>query len=112
MSIALTFVDKNLLESPIVGSDGAVHYTTSTTHGVLHRKVTTIMAASGLVGTINWRDESFVINGVQRGWDSLRSRSGGIFSSCAFQFASRPIKNLYQGTRMELGEPTIQLEVS
>lgn len=82
MSLALTFVDQNLLDSPLVGGEGAVHYTTSTTSGFRGRKVTTIMAASGLVGVINWREKKFVINGVQREWDDLKSRSGGIFSSC------------------------------
>ncbi|KAJ7784865.1 hypothetical protein DFH07DRAFT_947935 [Mycena maculata] len=89
MSIALTFVDKDLLKSALVGPDGAVHYTTNTTSGVLGdtnrgflgRKETTITAANGLVGLIDWREKRFVINGVWRGVHGLRSRSGGIFSS-------------------------------
>lgn len=81
MSIALTFVDKQLLRTALVGAEGAVHYTTSTTSGFLGRKVTTINAASGLVGVINWREKTFNINGVQREWDDLKSRTGGIFSS-------------------------------
>lgn len=81
MSIALTFIDKDLLKSTLVGAEGAVQYTTSTTSGFRGRKVTTITAASGLVGTINWRAKTFDINGVERGWHDLKSKSGGIFSS-------------------------------
>ncbi|KAJ6584331.1 hypothetical protein B0H19DRAFT_385046 [Mycena capillaripes] len=69
----LTFVDKKLVDSPLVGPDGAVYYTTTTTHGFRGRKITTIMAGSGLVGAINWRDKTFTINGVQRKWSDLRS---------------------------------------
>jgi hypothetical protein len=82
MAIALTFVDKKLLDTAVVGPDGGVRYTTTTTSGFRGRKITTISAASGLTGYINWREHVFVINGVQREWDSLKSRSGGIFSSC------------------------------
>ncbi|KAJ7478540.1 hypothetical protein FB451DRAFT_1242202 [Mycena latifolia] len=93
MSIALTFSDKELLASPVMGPDGAVHYTTSTTQGLLGRKITTIMAASGLVGIINWRDKTFTLNGVERKWDELKSRSDGIFSSeREWNWANRPYK--------------------
>lgn len=80
MSTALTFVEKKLLESPVI-ADGTVHYTTSTTTGFRGRKITTITAASGLVGMINWREKTFVINGVQRKWDDLKRHSAGILHS-------------------------------
>ncbi|KAJ7676184.1 hypothetical protein B0H17DRAFT_1238342 [Mycena rosella] len=103
MSIALTFGDKQLLQSPVVGPDGAVHYTTSTTRGFRGRKVTTIMATSGAVGTINWREKSFVINGVQRGWGDLKSRSEGIFSSeREWNWANRPYSLKYNRSEKEL----------
>jgi hypothetical protein len=74
----LTFVDKKLVDSSLVGPNGAVYYTTTTTHGFRGRKITTIMAGSGLVGAINWREKTFIINGVQRKWSDLRS---GYFSA-------------------------------
>ncbi|KAF7367068.1 hypothetical protein MSAN_00966200 [Mycena sanguinolenta] len=63
MSTALTFIDRKILDSPVIGPEGAVHYTTSTTHGFRGRKVTTITAASGL-----WS------------WNKVRSRSMGFFN--------------------------------
>ncbi|KAJ7442048.1 hypothetical protein FB451DRAFT_1569109 [Mycena latifolia] len=103
MSIALTFSDKELLASPVMGPDGAVHYTTSTTQGLLGRKITTIMAASGLVGIINWRDKTFTLNGVERKWDELKSRSDGIFSSeREWNWANRPYKLKYDIWEKEL----------
>ncbi|KAJ7131890.1 hypothetical protein C8R43DRAFT_1024132 [Mycena crocata] len=103
MSIPLTFVDKKLLKTPIVGPEGAVHYTTSTTSGFRGRKVTTIMAASGLVGVINWREKMFIINGVQREWDDLKSRSGGIFSSeREWHWDNRSYKLKYHDSHKEL----------
>ncbi|KAJ7784928.1 hypothetical protein DFH07DRAFT_763541 [Mycena maculata] len=80
MSIALTFVAKDLLDSAVVGPEGAIHYSTITSSGMMGRKVTTINSASGLVGMINWREKEFVINGVQRKWDHLKSR-GELFSA-------------------------------
>ncbi|KAJ7458525.1 hypothetical protein FB451DRAFT_1406286 [Mycena latifolia] len=86
MSLALTFGDKKLLDSPILGPDGAVCYTTSTTHGFRGRKITTIMAASGL-----------------RKWDELKSRSNGIFSSeREWNWANRPYKLKYHNWEKEL----------
>ncbi|KAJ6470887.1 hypothetical protein C8R45DRAFT_1014858 [Mycena sanguinolenta] len=79
MTTVLTFIDKKLLDTPVVGDEGAVHYTTSTTKGLMGRKVTTITAASGLVGYINWREKIFVINGLEWSWSQLRSRSSGFF---------------------------------
>ncbi|KAJ7141945.1 hypothetical protein C8R43DRAFT_1238318 [Mycena crocata] len=81
MSLPLTFTDKKLLQSPLVGPESAVHYTTTTTKGMRGRKVTTIMATSGVVGVIDWREKVFSINGVQRKWEDLKKRSNGIFSS-------------------------------
>ncbi|KAJ7141637.1 hypothetical protein C8R46DRAFT_1046853 [Mycena filopes] len=80
MTLPLTFTGKKLVDTTIVGPDGGVHYTTSTTHGFLGRKLTTINAASGLVGLINWREKVFIINGVQQKWEDLKERSKGIFS--------------------------------
>ncbi|KAJ7450219.1 hypothetical protein FB451DRAFT_1566702 [Mycena latifolia] len=103
MSLALTFGDKKLLDSPILGPDGAVCYTTSTTHGFRGRKITTIMTASGLVGIINWREKTFTLNGVQRKWDDLKSRSNGIFSSeREWNWANRPYKLKYHNWEKEL----------
>ncbi|KAJ6529749.1 hypothetical protein B0H19DRAFT_1082858 [Mycena capillaripes] len=81
MSTTLTFTAQKLLESAVVDAAGAVHYTTTTTIGFRGRKKTTIIAAGGLVGVLNWRQKTFTINGVQREWEYLKSRSGGIFSS-------------------------------
>ncbi|KAJ7445425.1 hypothetical protein FB451DRAFT_1412707 [Mycena latifolia] len=80
MTTALTFTDKDLLGSPLAGTDGAVCYTTSTTRGFRGRKTTTI-TSPGLVGLIDWREKTFTIGGVQRKWDEMKKRSTGIFSS-------------------------------
>ena len=88
MAIALTFTSKKILESALVSPDGAVHYTTQTTHGLLERKATTITAASGVVGVINWRDKVFVLDGLQRAWGDLKSKPGGLFSSCVLALHS------------------------
>ncbi|KAF8142894.1 hypothetical protein K438DRAFT_1784249 [Mycena galopus ATCC 62051] len=96
MSIPLTFIDRKLL-------DGAVHYTIMTTHGFMGRKLTTIASASGVSGFINWREKSFVINGVQRGWNSLKTRSGGVFSSeHTWNWGPRPFKLKYHDSHREL----------
>ncbi|KAJ7144155.1 hypothetical protein C8R44DRAFT_759544 [Mycena epipterygia] len=103
MSIAFTFADQNLLDSPLVGAEGTVHYSTSTTSGFRGRKLTTLMAASGLIGVIDWRKKIFVIDGVQRGWDTLKSRSGGIFSSeREWNWGSRPYHLKYHDSQKEL----------
>lgn len=83
MSIALTFVDKKLLESAVIGPEGVVHYTLDTASGFLGRKISTITAASGLVGIINWREKLFIINGVQQEWEDLEEKTGVLFSSYA-----------------------------
>lgn len=87
MSIPLTFADKRLVETVLVGPDGGVHYTTTSTRGFGGRKLTTITAASGLTGFINWREKALVLNGVQRGWDMLRS-GGGEVEQVRFPFLS------------------------
>ncbi|KAF7328172.1 hypothetical protein MVEN_02574800 [Mycena venus] len=110
MATALTFVDKKLLETPVVGPEGAVYYTTTTTNGHFRgRKITTITAASGLVGFINWRENIFIINGVQRKWDDLKSRSNGIFSSeREWNWGKRPFKLKYHDSHKELlATPTV-----
>jgi hypothetical protein len=61
MSIPLTFADKRLVETVLVGPDGGVHYTTTSTRGFGGRKLTTITAASGLTGFINWREKALVL---------------------------------------------------
>ncbi|KAJ6559482.1 hypothetical protein DFH09DRAFT_1316791 [Mycena vulgaris] len=61
MSSPLTFVSEKLLESAVVGADGTVHYRTSTMRGFARRKTTTVTAASGLVGSIDWRAKTFSI---------------------------------------------------
>ncbi|KAJ7796944.1 hypothetical protein B0H14DRAFT_3494293 [Mycena olivaceomarginata] len=66
-SPSLIFTQKNLLESTLVDSSGALHYTTATTTGLRGRKVTTITGAS-TVGEINWHEKTFVIGDVEREW--------------------------------------------
>ncbi|KAJ7035850.1 hypothetical protein C8F04DRAFT_1096934 [Mycena alexandri] len=103
MSIALTFTDKKLVDTALVAPDGAVHYTTSTTHGLMGRKTTTVSAASGLVGFINWREKIFSINGVQQKWEDLKERSNGIFSSeREWHWGSRSYKLKYHNAHKEL----------
>ncbi|KAJ7437220.1 hypothetical protein B0H11DRAFT_631636 [Mycena galericulata] len=103
MSIPLTFVDKDIIRTPVAGPDGAVHYTITTTKGMLGRKVTTVTAASGLVGVLNWRDHTFNINGFQRDIDSLRDRTGGIFNSeREWNWDNRPFRLKYHNMQKEL----------
>ncbi|KAJ7784924.1 hypothetical protein DFH07DRAFT_907605 [Mycena maculata] len=103
MSIALTFTARDLLNSTVVGAEGGVHYNTMTTKGIMGRKVTTINAASGLVGMINWREKEFVINGVQRKWDDIKARSGGLFSSeREWNWGPRPFNLKYHDSHKEL----------
>ncbi|KAJ7218407.1 hypothetical protein GGX14DRAFT_560749 [Mycena pura] len=100
MAIALTFTSKKILESALVSPEGAVHYTTQTTHGLLalEPKATTITAASGVVGVINWHDKVFVLNGVQRAWGDLKSKPGGLFSSeREWNWGDRPYTLKYHG---------------
>ncbi|KAJ7205685.1 hypothetical protein B0H12DRAFT_1330420 [Mycena haematopus] len=84
MSLALTFTNKHISDSPIVGPDGIAHNRTTTTSGLIERKVTTVTAASGLVGSINWRENAFEIGGVRRIRGDqdrdLKLRSNGIFT--------------------------------
>ncbi|KAJ7437218.1 hypothetical protein B0H11DRAFT_2108187 [Mycena galericulata] len=104
MSIPLTFVDKDIIKTPVVGPDGAVHYTIVTTTGMMHRrKETTVTAASGLVGVLNWRDHTFNINGFQRDIDSLKARTGGIFTSeREWNWGNRPFRLKYHNRQKEL----------
>ncbi|KAJ7448610.1 hypothetical protein B0H11DRAFT_2080020, partial [Mycena galericulata] len=104
MSFALTFVESQLLKSTLIGTDGTVYYTTSTSSGfLLGRKVTTITAASGLVGTIDWRQKVFTIDGVKREWHGLKSRTGGILSSKReWNWGKRPYTLKHRDSNMEL----------
>ncbi|KAJ6462142.1 hypothetical protein C8R45DRAFT_1178591 [Mycena sanguinolenta] len=103
MSMQLTFADKKLLDTAIIAPDRGVHYTTTTTSGFRGRKITTIAAASGLVGFINWREKLFVINGVQKQWSHIKSHTGGLFSSeHDWNWGSRPFKLKYQDSHKEL----------
>jgi hypothetical protein len=77
---ALTFVDENQLESAVVGPEGTAHYTTTTTSDLRGHKITTITAAGGLAGSINWREKLFIINDVERKWDDLHSRKSGLLN--------------------------------
>ncbi|KAF8212795.1 hypothetical protein K438DRAFT_1928045 [Mycena galopus ATCC 62051] len=103
MAIPLQFADRKLLETVVVGPEGAVHYTLTTTHGLRGRKITTIAAASGISGLINWREKVFVINGVQREWDSLKTHTGGLFSADRdWNWGPRPFKLKYHDSHKEL----------
>ncbi|KAJ6462595.1 hypothetical protein C8R45DRAFT_1027125 [Mycena sanguinolenta] len=107
MSTALTFIDRRLLETPVIGPEGAVHYTTSTTRGFGGRKVTTITAASGLVGFIDWRKKVFVINDLQWSWSKVRSRSGFFNPSYEWNWGKRSYNLKYHDShRSLLATPT------
>ncbi|KAJ7762257.1 hypothetical protein B0H16DRAFT_1808880 [Mycena metata] len=80
MALPLTFMDRELTDSVVVGPDGGVYYTLSSMSGLRGRKITTITAASGFVGIINGRRHLFVLNGVEQKWDHIRIKFGGIFS--------------------------------
>ncbi|KAJ7141606.1 hypothetical protein C8R46DRAFT_1361199 [Mycena filopes] len=103
MALALTFLDRKLIDTAVAAPDGAVYYTTTSTHGFRGRKITTITAGSGLVGSINWRDDLFVINGVAKKWDQLKSRSGGFLSSeREWNWDGRPYTLKYHNSQKEL----------
>ncbi|KAJ7679641.1 hypothetical protein B0H17DRAFT_1139063 [Mycena rosella] len=104
MSIPFTFVDKELLNTPIIDAADKVYYTTSTTQGFTGRKIMTVMAASGSVGLIDWREKTLSINGGHKSWESLRKEPGGIFSmDCGeWNWADRPYHLKYQYTYKEL----------
>ncbi|KAJ7762153.1 hypothetical protein B0H16DRAFT_1688269 [Mycena metata] len=103
MSVALTFTDKKIIDTALVDPTGAVHYTTSTISGLMGRKMTTISAASGLVGFINWREKVFVIKGVRQSWEDLKHRSNGIFSGeREWHWAGRSYKLKFHNAHKEL----------
>ncbi|KAK7056146.1 hypothetical protein R3P38DRAFT_3170819 [Favolaschia claudopus] len=81
MSLPLTFADKKLLETSLIGPDNMIYYTTSTTKSCSGRKLTTVVAASGVVGLINWREKTFSLNGAVRKWDELKRKSAGMCHS-------------------------------
>ncbi|KAJ7614506.1 hypothetical protein FB45DRAFT_1064744 [Roridomyces roridus] len=103
MTLPLTFLDKKLIHSAVVGPDGAVHYTMTSTRGILHRKETTISAASGLTGIIYWKEKMFEIGGVKRRWDDIERRVGGLLSrEHEWDWAGRPYTLKYQDRHKEL----------
>ncbi|KAJ7055528.1 hypothetical protein C8F01DRAFT_1158510 [Mycena amicta] len=72
MALLLTFTASKLLESSLTGSDGVTHYSIKTTRGLRGRKVTTATSSAGsrVVGSINWRERTFTIEGVKQAWSS------------------------------------------
>ncbi|KAK7042738.1 hypothetical protein R3P38DRAFT_3449310 [Favolaschia claudopus] len=76
MALTLTFVNKRVLDSAVVGSDGSAHYTVSTHYAWFGRKFTTITAANGLVGHIHWRKHTFELGGMKTKWSEIRSGRG------------------------------------
>ncbi|KAJ7762152.1 hypothetical protein B0H16DRAFT_1719193 [Mycena metata] len=104
MALPLTFMDRELIHSVVVGPDGGVCYTLSSTSGAFRgRKITTITAASGFVGIINWRRHLFVLNGVEQKWDHVRVKLGGIFSSkWQWNWDGRPYTLKYHQSDKEL----------
>ncbi|KAK6987468.1 hypothetical protein R3P38DRAFT_2574792 [Favolaschia claudopus] len=98
MSLPLTFADKKLLETSLIGPDNMVYYTTSTTKSCSGRKLTTVTAASGVVGLINWRDKTFSLNGAMKKWDELKSKSAGMcHSDREWNWGPRPFNLKYHG---------------
>ncbi|KAJ7035912.1 hypothetical protein C8F04DRAFT_1233415 [Mycena alexandri] len=103
MTLAITFVDRKLVDSSVIGPDGGVRYTTGSTDGSRGLKLTTIAATSGLVGSINWREELFVINGVEKKWDELKSQSGRKFGpQREWNWDNKPYTFKYQNCAKEL----------
>ncbi|KAJ7748385.1 hypothetical protein B0H16DRAFT_1725570 [Mycena metata] len=103
MALTLTFVDRKLVDSSVIGPDGGVHYTTGSTDGSRGLKFTTITAASGLVGSINWREALFVIDGVEKKWDELKSQSGRKFGpQRQWNWENEPYTFKYQNYAKEL----------
>ncbi|KAJ7236605.1 hypothetical protein B0H12DRAFT_1026809, partial [Mycena haematopus] len=98
MSFALTFADQKVLDTIVVAPDGTVQYAITTTSGFLGRKATTIVGASGVAGLIDWRGKVFVINGVQKEWNALKSREGVFSSSRDWNWGNRPFKLKYHST--------------
>jgi hypothetical protein len=77
MTLALTFENtKDLLNSTLVGDDGALHFTTRTTRVPIRgRKLTTITSASGTTaGAIDWVGKTFILDSMPRKWETLRSK--------------------------------------
>ncbi|KAK7017812.1 hypothetical protein R3P38DRAFT_3560437 [Favolaschia claudopus] len=102
-SLTLTFVDKKLLQTTLIDPDNAIHYTLTTTSGFRGKKITTITAASGLVGSIDWREKTFTINGVEKKWDDLKTRSAGVFrTERNWNWGPRPFNLKYQDAHKEL----------
>ncbi|KAJ7205694.1 hypothetical protein B0H12DRAFT_1160153 [Mycena haematopus] len=102
MSIAFTFADKTLLDTNVIAPGGTVQYAITTTNGFFGRKATTIVAASGVPGLIDWRKKAFVINGVQKKWNDLKSRGGVFSSSRDWDWGNRPFKLKYHRSDHEI----------
>ncbi|KAJ7190164.1 hypothetical protein GGX14DRAFT_580047 [Mycena pura] len=100
MSTALTFVEKDLLESPVASPDGDWHYTTNTTRSFWGPKSTAVTAASGLIGMIEWRAKVFVLNGEVREVKDLKCRAAG--DGCQWGWGSGPYVLQYSNSHKEL----------
>ncbi|KAJ7291917.1 hypothetical protein C8J57DRAFT_1274184 [Mycena rebaudengoi] len=88
MATTLTFESKDLLSSQLVGPDGKAEYTTITTTGKFGRLTkTSLHSATGLFGTINWRQKTFVIGGVEYPWYILSTRVGKFNSQQEWNWA-------------------------
>ncbi|KAK7026393.1 hypothetical protein R3P38DRAFT_3530709 [Favolaschia claudopus] len=103
-SLTLTFIDKKLLQTTLIDADNAIHYTlTTTSSGFRGKKITTISAASGSVGLINWREKTFTINGVEKKWEDLKTRSAGVFrTEREWNWGPRPFNLKYHDSHKEL----------
>ncbi|KAJ7193769.1 hypothetical protein GGX14DRAFT_587508 [Mycena pura] len=119
MALALTFSKPNLLESQLVGTDGVVYYTTRTTRGFRGRKVTTIPAASGTVGTIDWRQRRFIIDGGQCEWSAAPEKCSWGDNSYALKYQnsakglvvtrnSQAVPKLADSTETLLNAPSVK----
>ncbi|KAF7305572.1 hypothetical protein HMN09_00810400 [Mycena chlorophos] len=105
--IPFSFLGAHINDSAVVGPDQAVHYEISTTRGFMKRKVTTIKSADGVTGSINWREETFTLNGVEKQWDDLQHReTTGIFHipkmERTWNWSERPYNLKYVDRHKEL----------
>ncbi|KAF8054247.1 hypothetical protein FPV67DRAFT_1552627 [Lyophyllum atratum] len=88
--VRLTFTQSDLLNSGL-RSNTAPHadsYNINTTHGLLGRKITSLVPAnesftdaSGFPAAIHWKQGQFEIGGMQCAWQTLKHTPGGWFSS-------------------------------
>nr|GAT50865.1 predicted protein [Mycena chlorophos] len=82
MSTPLTFRERAIENSQLIGLDDVVYYKTSTTTSAFNRpKLTLVQSATdSTVGRIDWRERTFTINGERRPWALLKS-SPKLFSA-------------------------------